>query len=201
MDEYRRQRGGQQAEIIGLLASIMRRATDIDADVSDLLHRVGEGMGASLTGAANGVAVVPGPPPEPIPDAGAGELDSDPWWSRIDDAVTKQAVIAAAAAAEAIGWTDAARHLRHYLDGSGEDLIVDPATIMRDTPRFRSTVDETVRNEIDRAMQQATASGDYGVPTPFTTPSPRVGRVTTSRLRRTRTGSTPTAAFNTRPPE
>ena len=110
--------------------------------------------------APGGDADIPPPPPEPESDEGAGEFDSDPWWSIVDD-LAKQAL--AYDAAEALGYTDAARHLRHYLDESGDDLTVDPDHIMRDVPSFQSAVDQTVATEIDRIAQDAAASwqGNY----------------------------------------
>jgi uncharacterized protein YukE len=105
--------------------------------------------------APGGDADIPPPPPEPESDEGAGEFDSDPWWSIVDD-LAKQAL--AYDAAEALGYTDAARHLRHYLDESGDDLTVDPDHIMRDVPSFQSAADQTVATEIDRIAQDAAAS-------------------------------------------
>lgn len=112
---------------------------------------------------------VPGPPPEPVPDEGAGEFDSDPWWSTADDRVTEELARLAATAAEAMGWTDAARHLRHYLDGNGDDLTVDPSAIIRDVPAFGSAVDQTLAGEIDRITRDAAAGSRYGEPVTFST--------------------------------
>lgn len=69
--------------------------------------------------------------------------------------------------AEAIGWTDAARHLRHYLSGTGDDLTIDPSSMMRDAPGLRSDVDDTVRAEIGNVSQQAIDSGEFGTAIPF----------------------------------
>lgn len=116
-----------------------------------------------------GYADIPPPPPEPESDEGAGEFDSDPWWSIVDDLAKQALAYDAADAAEALGYTDAARHLRHYLDESGDDLTVDPDHIMRDVPSFQSAVDQTVATEIDRIAQDAAASGQYGQPVQFST--------------------------------
>lgn len=131
-------------------------------------------LAKTLTGiprafAPGGGADIPPPPPEPESDEGAGEFDSDPWWSIVDDLAKQALAYDAADAAEALGYTDAARHLRHYLDESGDDLTVDPDHIMRDVPSFQSAVDQTVATEIDRIEQDAAASGQYGQPVQFST--------------------------------
>jgi hypothetical protein len=113
---------------------------------------------------------IPGPPPEPTPDGGAGEFDSDPWYSKTDDYLFESIAYDAADAAELIGYTDAARHLRHYLGASGEDLNVDPDHIMRDVNSFQQAVDQTAASEINRIAAEAAASGQYGTPVQFTTP-------------------------------
>ena len=119
--------------------------------------------------APGGGADIPPPPPEPESDEGAGEFDSDPWWKVLDDLAKQALAYEIVDVAEALGYTDAARHLRHYLDDSGEDLTVDPDHIMRDVPSFQSAVDQTVATEIDRIAQDAAASGQYGQPVQFST--------------------------------
>lgn len=121
----------------------------------------------ALTGTA-GAPGVPGPPPEPRPDDGAGAFDSEPWWSRVDEVIKKQLADAGAGFAEIIGYTDTARHLRHYLDASGEDLVVDPAAIMRDVPGLERRVDGSV-SQIERAAHDAVSTGHYDEPVNFTT--------------------------------
>lgn len=69
---------------------------------------------------------IPGPPPNPATDPGAGEHGSDPWYSRGDDLFMKALAGDATTFAEGIGWTHAAGHLRHYLDNSGTDRTVSP---------------------------------------------------------------------------
>ncbi|MGQ0774735.1 MAG: putative alpha/beta hydrolase [Pseudonocardiales bacterium] len=109
-----------------------------------------------------GLGIIPPPPPEPEPDSGAGEFDSDSWWTKGDDYLKEEIAKKAADAAELIGYTDAARHLRHYLSASGDDLTVDPDHIMRDVPTFQAAVDQTASAEINRIAQEAAASGKYG---------------------------------------
>lgn len=155
-----------------------RVAVEYDA----MLDRLRDSYEAALRGHAarlNGMPAVdlfggggpgiPAPPPEPKADGGAGEFDSDPWWSIADDLIFKGFAYDAANAAEIIGHVDAARHLRHYLGASGDDLTVDPDHILRDVPSFQTEVDKTVTGELDRIAQEAAASGQYGIPVQFTT--------------------------------
>ena len=86
---------------------------------------------------------VPLPSPPPPPDAGAGEFDSRGAGAR--ERITEAKWKAAAEYAEVRGWTDAARHLRHYLGGSGETLAVEPERIVRDEPAFERAVKEDAR--------------------------------------------------------
>mgnify|MGYP000281426376 CR=1 FL=1 len=96
----------------------------------------------------------PTPPPA---DRGAGPYGSeDPG---LDDRAWEQALYAGAAAFEALGLVNAARHMRHYLDGSGDPLTLDPELVLRDLPGFR----EAAENERDRFFReiQATMAQDY----------------------------------------
>jgi hypothetical protein len=110
---------------------------------------------------------IPGPPPEPPTDPGAGPHGVDPWYTRLDDEAMKVLVTDASAVADAIGWTHASKHLMHYLGNSGEDMTVDPDEITRDVPSFRGAVDQRVTSEMQRIAEEAQASGNYGQPVPF----------------------------------
>jgi hypothetical protein len=96
------------------------------------------GSGSQTAAAAiKPVPLMPAPPPLAEGDGGAsGE------WGRDDagilDRGKKELAKRAADAAELRGWTNAARHLRHYLGNSGDPLEVDPLRLLRDIPLFAS---------------------------------------------------------------
>lgn len=103
---------------------------------------------------------VPLPRPAPPPDEGSGPFDSaDP---SAGDRLTEAKWTAAAEYAELRGWTDAARHLRHYLGRSGETLDVSPEEILRDEPGFQSSVEEDVRRLEVEAQRRAAENHEPG---------------------------------------
>jgi hypothetical protein len=66
---------------------------------------------------------------------------------------------AAATAADSLGYTNAARHLRHYLNNSGSDLTVNPKQIARDVPQFGKSVEQQLQNEVNFIVQKAAVGG------------------------------------------
>jgi hypothetical protein len=112
---------------------------------------------------------IPGPPPNPPTDPGAGEHGSDPWYTRGDDLIMRELARNAALFADTIGWTHAAHNLLHYLDNSGDDLKVSPDEMMRDATGFRADADKTIADEMRRIAAEAAANGTYGKPVEFTT--------------------------------
>jgi len=82
---------------------------------------------------------VPAPSSWPRPDAGSGR-----WGAKAPTAadwLTYAKWDAVQLVADAEGRTNAARHMRHYLNNTGEPLDVDPGRMMRDLPRFRKAVE------------------------------------------------------------
>lgn len=115
------------------------------------------------------MAEIPEPPPYPKPDEGAGEFGSDPGWTTIDDQLKEAVARDVANMAELLGHTDAARHMRHYLNASGTDLDVDPDRIMRDVQSFRDKVKRTVAGEIYGIAKKAPKGVEYEKPAEFVT--------------------------------
>lgn len=72
----------------------------------------------------------------------------------------------AADLAETAGLTDAARHMRHYLDNSGANLNVDVDSMLRDLPAFKKTFEEVVASAKESANQQI-QKGDASKPMHF----------------------------------
>ncbi|MGH8910097.1 MAG: hypothetical protein ACRD0K_27275 [Egibacteraceae bacterium] len=111
-----------------LFGALARARADLPyAAAQDVLQRaiqalaIGAGMVLGIAGLE-----IPGPPPNPPTDPGAGPHGADPWYSRGDDLIVKELARSAATWADAIGWTHASPHLRHYLDNSGADVTVNP---------------------------------------------------------------------------
>ncbi|WP_434581849.1 hypothetical protein [Carbonactinospora thermoautotrophica] len=114
---------------------------------------------------------VPDPSSWPKPDAGSGPWGAeDPTWR---DYLTKAKWEAAATAAEAMGRTNAAHHMRHYLGNSGETLYVDPGRILRDCPDFRTAVEnELAAHDAEwrrRALEEFRKNGGKPVRIPVET--------------------------------
>lgn len=82
--------------------------------------------------------------PLPPTDPGQGAHGSQPWYSRADDAAFAKVALGGAVAADAAGWTNAARNLRHYLGNSGKDLTISPDEMMTDDPIMKRRVDSFV---------------------------------------------------------
>ncbi|WP_102145414.1 hypothetical protein [Mycobacterium hubeiense] len=121
------------------------------------------------SGDTNESPKIPGPKPAPPPDSGQAPHGSQPWYSRGDDVLFEKLAENAADAAEAQGWTHAARNLRHYLGNSGDDLTVNPDEIMRDVPQIQQTTDDLVNSEVQRIAAEAATTGNYGNPVQFQT--------------------------------
>ncbi|MGH3906981.1 MAG: hypothetical protein ACRDTE_22795 [Pseudonocardiaceae bacterium] len=178
-DAVRLEREKIKAELLDRVQQILTRAAEIDDSLADVLGRIERGeihdggatslAAAAEAGAAQGITTpeIPGPPPNPPTDPGAGEHGSDPWYTRGDDLLTKDLANTAAMFADGIGWTHASAHLRHYLGNSGTDLTVSPDEMMRDVDRFRGEVDKTTAAEMRRIATEAEANGTYGTPTQF----------------------------------
>ncbi|WP_147403943.1 hypothetical protein [Nocardia panacis] len=74
---------------------------------------------------------------------------------------------AAMVAADAGGWTHAARHLRHYLDNTGTDLILDPDQMMNDDARLKMFAEDTVTQWVQKISRSAIAANNYENSIPF----------------------------------
>jgi hypothetical protein len=102
--------------------------------------------------------VCPLPRPAPSPDPGSGPFDVD--GATLGDRLTEIKWKVAADVAAVRGQTDAARHLRHYLYGSGETLLVSPEAILRDEPGFGKSVMDDVRSLVSEAQRRASENPD-----------------------------------------
>ena len=119
-----------------------------------------EGGGPGSNTPANGLEVgpdggaVPTPFDPPAPDKGSGpHATQSPG---IKDRLNEQKWRAKAEGAELLGFTDAARHMRHYLDNSGTPLNVDVGSILHDEAPLR----DKAGNQVNRATDEAVAGYD-----------------------------------------
>jgi hypothetical protein len=109
---------------------------------------------------------IPPAPNNPKHDPGAGEWGSQPAYAILDDIAWLETMKALATAADAAGYTNAARHLRHYLNNTGEDLEIDPDRIARDVPEFAEFSKKQAHQAAMKAAQDAIDAGTTG-PVPF----------------------------------
>lgn len=177
LEAVRRERQQTRTELADRVKQIVQYANDIDATLAKILDdveqgRISDGGATTLADAAKvgeTKSGVPGAPPDPKTDPGAGKHGSDPWYTRADDLLYKELAGSAADVADAAGWTHAAKHLHHYLGNSGDSVTVNPDEMMRDAGKFRTDVDKTVANEMRRIAAEAEANGTYGKPVQFDT--------------------------------
>jgi hypothetical protein len=126
--------------------------------------------GLDGAGGVNELGLDGGEAPEPFdpptPDPGAGEYDSE--GAGVGDRLNKEKWYRVADAAEALGLTDAARHMRHYLGDSGEPLEIDVDAIIHDEERLRSVAGNLVGVAAAQALEDY--DGSMPVDIPFRTP-------------------------------
>jgi hypothetical protein len=96
---------------------------------------------------------------------GGGEDGSGAWGAEADDrGVTDRANhymwTRVALAAEGMGLTNAARHMRHYLGNTGATLIINPDNMMRDVEPLRMAFDVQVAHAQATVNERIAAMGD-----------------------------------------
>ncbi|MFC8529822.1 hypothetical protein [Nocardia sp. NPDC057227] len=124
---------------------------------------------------APGPAPVPPPAPLPIPagpeppkaDPGAGEWNSQPWYSTFDDIGFAEVAAAVAAAADIKGYTHASAHLWHYLDNSGDTLTVNVDSVLHDVPAANTVANSIAEKEIRKVASAQVKAEAYDTPTQF----------------------------------
>ncbi|MEV4239074.1 hypothetical protein AB0J47_28285 [Nocardia sp. NPDC049737] len=125
----------------------------------EMLYRLGERFSMAPQ--------IPGMP-TPLPDdSGQAPRGSQPWYSRADDIAFAETATAAVVAADAQGLTHASKHLRHYLDNSGTDLILDPDQILNDDSTLKRFAEDIVARSILKIADQAAVSNSYENSIPF----------------------------------
>ena len=115
----------------------------------------------------------PDPPPQP-PNDGSGEhgaKDRNLLQQQFDLA-QKQLWYGVAAAADAAGMDDAARHMRHFLGNSGEDLNVNPENILNDLPDFKDKSQIVFERQVLDEANQIIGENYDGTPMRFSITTP-----------------------------
>lgn len=109
---------------------------------------------------------VPADPAQPAEGDGIGPYNSQD--ASLGDRVDKAKFYGVAVAAGELGLTDAERNMRHYLGNSGDTLNIEPESMMKGLPEFRSAVKATAQNEAAAAWKKIAgpASGE----SPFSSP-------------------------------
>lgn len=109
-------------------------------------------------------------PSYPTPDPGSGPFNSvDPALA--DYAFENLLLLGALQWEVAQDRPDAARHMRHYLEGSGDPLEVDVETMLNDMPRFQLT-SQAALDEFMHDIELQVASQYQGTPLDFQVGSP-----------------------------
>lgn len=107
-------------------------------------------------------------PPEP--GDGAGRYDSERPGAK--GHALKEMWWGVAHSADAMGLTNAARHMRHFLGNTGTLLVVDPELALRDDPtfetHFQDAIDAQLRLGIDGARAFPTEHAQWSFETPKT---------------------------------
>jgi hypothetical protein len=114
----------------------------------------------------------PPPPPEKGKDGDGAGWD-ETFATRpptLKERRTKAEMRAQATAADALGLTDASRHLNHYLDAGGSPMTLDVDKMLREVPAFERTVDAELQAAIQQEADRAIAAGRYEQAIPFSTP-------------------------------
>ena len=160
-----------QMHLVELVEQSVTRAVETDEMLASVLSRLTGDPFATSVGGTIGTAKppMPGAPTRPATDPGAGTHGADPWYSRADDFIVRGLAQDAATGADAIGWTNAASNLRHYLGNSGEERHIDPDLVARDASSFRAKLDAAIAAEMRRLAEQAAQNGTYGQPVQFGT--------------------------------
>lgn len=112
---------------------------------------------------------IPEPPPWTKHDEGSGDWGSQPWYSRGDDLAFKAAIEGGLPLIEQ-KWPHAAELLDHYLDNTGNPYNLDVNSMMSDIPQMQARGVAMVNDEVNRIVDEAAATGQYGQPVPFRTP-------------------------------
>lgn len=108
-------------------------------------------LGTDPTSADATFPIPEGGPPPPS-DPGSGEFDSE--GAGLDDRATEAKARALARAAELRGYTNAARHMNHYLDASGEPLDIDVDHLIGDSDAARADIEDATNGTfVDLAGQ------------------------------------------------
>lgn len=99
-----------------------------------------------LFGLCDGLATIPRPPSDPPAPAGDGIGPYKSQSAGIKDRLSRAKFTAVARAARIKGYSNASKHLIHYLQNTGKTLTIAPESIMKDLPNFKQAARALVQN-------------------------------------------------------
>ncbi|MBE7451439.1 MAG: DUF4157 domain-containing protein [Kofleriaceae bacterium] len=114
-------------------------------------------------------------------DDGSGEWGGEADDRGLTDHANRQMWFQVANAAEGMGLTNAARHMRHYLNNSGATLQVSVDSMLRDVESFRTAYDTELGEARAQADERIAAMGDVTSEQTFTLTGERRSTVYCSR--------------------
>lgn len=113
----------------------------------------------------------PFPPPPPPPPDGDGSAEHGSkgrnWFQDRWDDGQRAFWFEVADGADTLGLDNAARHMRHYLGNSGDDLAVDPAEMVDDLPGFGEAVEQTIEFDLQIMISDRIDAEYTGEPLTF----------------------------------
>lgn len=101
----------------------------------------------------------PGPPPVPPHDAGSGPFGSEK--PNASDFWYKEQLYLLAQGADLKGFHHAATNMRHFLDGTGKPLTVDPQEMIGDLPGFKAQLGQDLA-KLDCSLYKKATSAFRG---------------------------------------
>lgn len=146
-------------------AAVGSRAPDVNKVDNQVVGGTGgpdphrpDGLGTGRPGTA--APTKPSAPAWTPPDGGAGKHDSQPVSKDALQTLAKARGMVAGARVK--GWDDAARHMDHYLDGSGEPLGVDVDELIRDNGTVADAIKQRENDVASAAVEKARKEGVHG---------------------------------------
>ena len=153
-------------KISDVLVWVMRIMRDGEQNAANLFKGGGlANLIANMKHTAIGLPDFPPPPAQPSSGDGSGAHGSNP--SGLGDRANALLFQRISDVAETLGLDDAARHMRHYLNNTGDTLLIRPEELMRDMPQFQNRVDYTFKNDLIHQINDRIANEYQGQPMSF----------------------------------
>jgi len=152
------------------LSWVMYILRDGEESASNLFKGGVASLVANMKHQTMGLPSFPPPPAKPSSGDGSGAHGSNP--TGLGEIANSAIFGAVADGAEVMGLDDAARHMRHYLNNSGQTLNISPEEMMRDMPAFRQKVEYTLQHNLINQINERIARDYKGEPLTFQAMTP-----------------------------